>query len=110
MPLELLINAIKKQSPISFEYNKEGKTSGLRIGNPHAIFIMRKKDGTESTKIDIVQTGGVSDTYPPNFPDWRMFDLTEISKVVLNDKEGPFTIDPGYKPESERYKFVIAKI
>ena len=55
MSLELLVRAIKSRTPISFEYNKAGKTPGLRIGNAHAAFIMRKKDGTESTKVDILQ-------------------------------------------------------
>ena len=81
MSLELLVRAIKSRTPISFEHNKAGKTPGLRIGNAHAAFIMRRKDGTESTKVDIVQTAGVSDTDPPVFPEWRLFDLTEISNI-----------------------------
>ncbi|HKO95847.1 MAG TPA: hypothetical protein VJU86_02565 [Pyrinomonadaceae bacterium] len=52
MNLELLVRAIKSRTPISFEYNKADKTPGLRIGNAHAAFIMRRKDGTESTKVD----------------------------------------------------------
>jgi len=100
MSLELLVHAIKSRTPISFEYNKADKTPGLRIGNAHAAFIMRRKDGTESTKVDIVQTAGVSDTDPPVFPEWRMFDLTEISNIVLREQEAPFPIDPGYKPDT----------
>jgi hypothetical protein len=51
--LKLLVAAIKSRSPVSFHYDKAGKIPGLRIGNPHAAFIMQRKDGTESTKIDI---------------------------------------------------------
>jgi len=110
MSLELLVRAIKSRTPISFEYNKAGKTPGLRIGNAHAAFIMRKKDGTESTKVDIVQTAGVSDTDPPVFPEWRLFDLTEISNIVLREQEAPFPIDPGYIPDTHRYEFAIAQV
>jgi hypothetical protein len=57
--LKVLIRAIKSRSPVSFHYDKAGKTPGLRIGNPHAAFILHRKDGTESTKIDIVQTAAM---------------------------------------------------
>jgi len=57
--LKLLVAAIKSRSPVSFQYNKAGKMPGLRLGNPHAAFILRRKDGTESTKVDIVQTSGL---------------------------------------------------
>ena len=108
--LKLLIAAIKSRSPISFHYNKTGKTPGLRIGNPHAAFILQRKDGTESTKIDIVQTAGVSDTEPPAFPEWRRFDLAAISRVIVRKEERPFRIDPRYKPDADPYKFAIAQV
>lgn len=38
MSLKLLQQAIQQRKPISFEYNKEGKIAGERIGNTHAIF------------------------------------------------------------------------
>ena len=108
--LKLLVGAIKSRSPVSFHYDKAGKTPGLRIGNPHAAFVLRKKDGTESAKVDIVQTAGVSDTNPPAFPEWRRFDLAAISKVVVREEEGPFRIDPRYKPDADTYKFAIAQV
>ena len=108
--LKLLVAAIKSRSPVSFHYDKAGKIPGLRIGNPHAAFILQRKDGTESTKIDIVQTAGVSDTEPPAFPEWRRFDLADISKVVLREEESPFRIDPRYKPYAEPYAFAIAQV
>lgn len=109
MSLEILIDAIKKKCKVSFEYNKPGKTPGKRIGDPHAVFIMRKKDGVESTKVHIVQTDGVSDS-GQEFPSFRMFDLLEITNVQLVLPEVTFAIDKGYNPEWEGYKFVIAKV
>ena len=108
--LKLLVAAIKSRSPVSFHYDKAGKIPGLRIGNPHAAFILQRKDGTESTKIDIVQTAGVSDTDPPAFPEWRRFDLAAISKVVVREEERPFRIDPRYKPDADLYRFAIAQV
>lgn len=109
MSLEILKEAIKMRLPIEFEYNKEGKTPGSRIGNPHAVFIMRKKDGSESTKLHLVQTGGVSDS-KQEFPSFRTFDLTELSKVTIRSTDAPFDISEQYNPESDGYKYVIAKI
>jgi hypothetical protein len=108
--LKLLVAAIKSRSPVSFHYNKTGKTPGLRIGNPHAAYILRRKDATESTKVDIVQTAGVSHTDPPAFPEWRRFDLADISRVVVREEEGPFRIDRRYKPDADPYRFAIAQV
>src|SRR5258708_5922345 len=108
--LKLLVGAIDSRSPVSLHYNKTGKTPGLRIGNSHAAFILRRKDGTESIKVDIVQTAGVSDTDPPAFPEWRRFDLADISKVVVRKEERPFRIDPRYKPAAAPYRFAIAQV
>lgn len=108
--LKLLVAAITSRSPVSFHYDKAGKIPGLRIGNPHAAFVLQRKDGTESTKIDIVQTAGVSDTEPPVFPEWRRFDLAAISRVILRKEEGPFRIDPRYKPDADSYRFAIAQV
>jgi len=94
---------------VSFEYNKQGKTPGLRVGNPHAVFIMRRKDGTESTKVHIVQVGGVSDS-GQEFPSFRMFDLSELSDVEIDQSEGGFEISDDYNPEWSGYEFVIAKV
>src|SRR5882672_4366436 len=108
--LKSLVGAIRSRSAVSFHYDKAGKAPGLRIGNPHAAFILRRKDGTESTKVDIVQTAGVSDTDPPVFPEWRRFDLVAISKVVVREEERPFRIDPRYKPDADPYNFAIAQV
>lgn len=109
MSLEILKEAIEKKMPISFEYNKPGKTPGERFGNPYVIYVMRKNDGSESTKIDIVQTDGVSDS-KRGFPCFGIFDLAELSNIKIETNKMPFEISEQYNPESDRYRFVIAKV
>ena len=98
MSLQILKEAIEKQIPISFQYNKPGKTPGERIGNPHAVWVMRKKDGMESTKVHIVQTEGVSDS-GQELPSFRMFDLDVLSEVKLLENNNSFEISEQYNPE-----------
>lgn len=70
--LEVLKQAIKNRQSISFEYNKEGKVSGLRFGNPYAVFIYTSKNTRiQSTKVHIVQKDSVSDSKKEN--SFRMF-------------------------------------
>lgn len=109
MSLEKLRDAITVRKPISFEYNKPGKTPGARIGHPHAIWVMRKNDGTKSTKVHIVQVDGVTDS-GQEFPSFRMFDLTEISAVSVLLDLPTFTPDGKYNPEWDGYTFLVAKI
>jgi len=109
MSLEILKEAIEKRMPVVFEYNKPSKIHGIRIGNPHAVFIMRRKDGSESTKVHIVQTSGVSDS-EQEFPSFRMFDLKELSNVEISTTDAPFDISDDYNAEWEGYNFVIAKV
>ena len=109
MIIETLKNAIKKKVVISFEYNKPGKTAGSRTGNPHAIFIMRKKDGTESTKVHIVQTSGVSDSGQA-LPSFRMFNIEDLSNVVICESVTTFQVSSEYNSEWDGYKYVIEKV
>ncbi|QIC11917.1 WYL domain-containing protein [Morganella morganii] len=109
MSLQLLEKAILERKSISFEYNKTGKTLGVRIGNPHAIFIFKAKDGRESTKVHLVQVDGVTDS-EPNFPDFRMFNIEEITNVAIIDSDIPFDIDSKYNPVWAGYDNVIAKV
>ena len=109
MSLQVLKNAIEKQKPISFQYNKPGKTPVKRIGNPHAVWVMRKKDGTESTKVHIVQTEGVSDS-GQELPSFRMFDLAVLSEVNLLEGSNTFQVSEQYNPEWNGYTFVITKV
>lgn len=109
MSLKLLKESIEKQTPISFEYNKSGKTCGKRIGNPHVVWVMKRKDGTETTKVHIVQTGGVSDS-GQEFPSFRMFDIENLSEIEILTNSEMFKISEKYNPEWSEYKHVIAKI
>ena len=112
--LETLTEAIKNRQQISFEYNKEGKVKGERIGDPYAVFIYTAKNTRiQSTKVHIVQTSGVSDTIGKDeYNVFRMFNIEDLNNVIiLKDKKTfgePFHKD--YKPESEFYKDVIAKV
>jgi len=109
MTLSTIRSAIASKKPISFEYNKRGKTPGKRIGNPHAVWVLRKKDGTESTKVHIVQVDGVTDS-GQEFPSFRMFDLSEMSAVNELSGHPSFDVDEKYNPEWDGYTFVIAKV
>ncbi|QLY53509.1 hypothetical protein HV186_17865 [Citrobacter freundii] len=109
MSLRILQKAIQQRKPISFEYIKEGKVRGERIGDTHAIFIMRRQDNTESTKVHIVQTGGVTDS-APNFPEFRMFDLSELDNIRILDDLPEFEINSGYNPSWTGYSNVISKV
>lgn len=110
--LDTLIVAIKSRKPVSFEYNKPGKVAGIRIGNPHAVFIFTSKAGATSTKIHLVQTDGVSDSVDLSpFPDFRMFNIEELSNMVVIEDSPVF--EPYYEkynPEWEGYKDVLEKV
>ncbi len=109
--LEVLIKAINNRLPISFEYNKNGEIS-KRIGNPYVVYIFVSRAGEESTKVDVVQTAGDSDSGIP-FPSFRSFRNIEdiINLKILENQSSfgpPFHSD--YVPNSDRYKNPIAKI
>lgn len=109
MNLDILREAIRNQLKVSFEYNKPGKVSGKRIGDPYAVFIMRRKDGSESTKVHIFQTSGVSDS-GQKLPSFRMFDLLELSDIEMLTPSQIFNVTSDYNPEWDGYKFVIEKV
>jgi len=44
------------------------------------------------------------------FPSFRMFDLSELSDVEIDQSEGGFEISDDYNPEWSGYEFVIAKV
>ena len=109
--LEILQKTIEQKKPIQFEYIKEGKIRGKRIGNPHAIFILTSKKNKQSIKVHIVQTSGVSDSKNERpFPDWRMFDIESLTDIQILNNKPCFQIDKKYNPEWDGYKNVIAKI
>lgn len=104
--LELISMAIENRKTIVFEYSKEGKTKGKRVGNPHAIFI---HPTTNNTSVDIFQIDGVSDT-KQQIPGWRPFLFDFIENVEISDMS--FEIATGYdsNPTSGKYNKLICKI
>ncbi|MCP1182937.1 hypothetical protein P9222_29780 [Paenibacillus amylolyticus] len=110
--LNKLIQAVENRKPIMFTYNKPGKIQGIRVGNVHAIFIFVAKSGLKSTKIHIVQTGGVSDSAWENpFPDFRMFDIKDVGNIEIIESEPKFEIlTDKYNPEWTGYSNTIAKV
>lgn len=109
MSLTLITRAIEAQMPISFTCNNPEKTSGQRIGNPHAVWVLRKKDGAESTKVHVFQTDGAYDI-GQELPSFRIFDLSEIDHVVMLDNHPQFDPAPEYNPEWSGYTFVITMV
>lgn len=109
--IEVIRKAIKARKPISFEYEKEGKVRGQRIGNPHIAFAGRTRDGIPRMWIHIVQTAGVSDTLD-EFPEWRMFIGEFMRDAVVLQDDPPFEIFNGYNPDSHIYANteILAKI
>lgn len=123
--IEKLTKAIENRKPITFEYIKEGKTAGTRKGNPHALYIFEYKDPTKEskTKLDLVQTGGVSDSREEKpFPDFRQFFVTDLSNIEILENESVFEplyeklneetgeMEKRYNPESDYYKNPLAKV
>lgn len=102
--LEILKLAISQQKQISYEYEAPGRAIGVRIGNPHAIFIST----ANNVNIDIHKISGVKTDPSKLLPDWRQYTVLNIRNVVI--LENGFSIAKGYNPNSKQYSRVIAKI
>lgn len=105
--LPAIEQAIRDRSPIRFRYVREGKTTELRIGDPHAVFIKRLKSGAENVYVHLWQTGGASDSGQP-LPSWRQCFLDGIEDVELLPGNGPFEVRPDYNPAY--YDYPVCKI
>ncbi len=109
--LELITSAIKNKKSISFEYQKQEKVQGKRIGDPHAIFVLTSLKGEQGTKVHIFQTEGVSDSkFEKPLPDFRMFDLFDIVKVKVLENNPAFIVNEKYNPLWSGYDNTIVKI
>lgn len=104
--LEIITQAIESRKTISFEYNKDGKVKGKRIGNPHAIFIHQS---TDNIIVDIYQTDGVSDT-KQRIPDWRPFLFDYIENTEISDDSFEIAIGYDSNPSSGKYNKAICKV
>lgn len=106
--LEVVESAIRLRSPLTFQYLRPGKTLELRIGNPHAAFIRRRKsDGVEQVYLHLWQTEGATDS-SQELPSWRQFLLNDIANPEMRSGGAPFEIAEGYNPAS--YEQPIAKV
>ncbi len=103
--LDALKSAVEHRTPISFSYSGSN-SPGPRVGNPHAVFDRRKKNGDEEVYFHLWQTGGVSDS--GGLPAWRMFFLSKTSAVEVDPSHAPFRVADGYNPAS--YEFPLAKV
>lgn len=104
--LSKIEQAIKSRTPIRFRYIREGKTTELRSGNPHAVFIRRLKNGDENVYIHLWQTDGASDSKQP-LPSWRQCFLDSIHEVELLSENGSFEVRSDYIPTSYEYPICI---
>lgn len=105
-----LINAIESQHVIEFEYVREDKSAGKRVGHPYALFIHTSLQGAQSVKLHLLQVEGVSDSKEKSpLPDFRMFNFEDIHQVELTDEY--FVADsPKFNPAWEGYAHVIAQV
>jgi len=110
--VETLKKAIALRKPISYEYNKPGKTQGKRSGNPYVVFVFTAQGGKQSTKLHIVQTAGVSDSDDRQpLPSFRTHEIEWLSNVeVLEDQPNFIPNHPDYNPNWEKYDNVIAQV
>jgi len=101
--IEILTLAIRQKKQIQYEYDLPGKAVGIRIGNPHAIFI----SSAEKINIDIYKLDGVRSN-SKSIPDWRQYTVKHIRNVVILDSQ--FSTAINYNPLSKQYNRVISKI
>ena len=109
--LDTILEAIKSRKPISYEYVGGKKpVFGERRGDPYATYVFMTKDGISTTKVDIFQLSGASSSN--TYDKIKMSDLADLRNVQILVNEPEFTINPisGYRPESERYSSVLAKV
>lgn len=100
--IEIIKKAVELKKPIEFEYIREGKIEGKRIGNPHILF--------NKVYVHIFQTFGVSDSGLEKGLPWRLFITDYIKNVQILENEPCFEIAEGYNPDSPMYTDIIVKI
>lgn len=100
--IETIIAAILAKKPIQFDYVKEGKIQGIRIGNPHIIFAGETREKIPRVWVHLVQTSGASDTQE-EFPNWRTFISDFIKDVKVLSDLPEFEISDGYNPDASMY-------
>jgi len=102
--LEILALAIKEKKQISYEYYAPDRANGVRIGNPHAVFV----SSANNVNIDIYKIHGVKTDPTKPLPAWRQYKVKDIKNVVILNTV--FSTADGYNPTSKQYARVIVKI
>jgi len=103
----LLKKAIELKKPIEFEYVRGEKIRGVRIGNPHILFI---HPTTNQFEVHVFQTGGVSDSDLSNGLPWRLFLVEFITNIRILEDEPSFEVAEGYQPGSPMYTDIVAQV
>jgi transcriptional regulator of nitric oxide reductase len=109
--LDTIVDAINRHKSISYQYISDKNPSyGERRGDPYVAYVYTDISGHSTTKIDIFQVSGASSKN--QLSQVKMSDLANFRDIQILEDEPEFTINPiaEYKPESERYKSVIAKV
>lgn len=105
--LSKIERAIQARSPIQFRYIREGKTTGLRIGNPHIVFLLRLSSGDERAYVLVWQTSGASDT-EEDLPGWRQCFLESLEQVELLPEAAPFEVSSEFN--RDHYEYPISSV
>ena len=98
-PFEALKQAIDRRISVRFQYsNKDGSKSGMRIGNPHAMWTGQNGESYLHMYVD-PQSASASG----GLPGWRKFILRRIGKVErkqgqLLAQDFQFVVAPGWNP------------
>ena len=103
--IEILKKAIKERKSISYQYNASSSISGVRFGDPHAIFISSK----DNINMHVWKTGGDNLSTSKSLPSWREYLVKNIFDVKILENKGKFELAEGYNPNSPSYKRIIVR-
>jgi hypothetical protein len=92
---EAFREAILKRLQVEIDYQGKRRARGARLLDPHAIY----RTGNDHLYVHAFQVDGVSTS--GELPDWRRFDLEEISRVEPLDSH--FELAAGYDPSDRMY-------
>lgn len=102
--VEELMEAINDRKSISFQYMHEGNEAGMRMGNPHAVYVDEK---SHETLVDIYQERGTTDMNQI-LPSWETFEVQSVKHLKMLQPH--FEVNEGYRSDSIKYKTTLCKI
>lgn len=106
----MIIEAIKNRKPISFTIRKADHVPGVRVGNPHAIFLDAPERGMEKIYVHVYRTSGVITDGNKPLPSWRLYIVSDLEEIKVFHSEESFTPAPGYNHNYNKYSRAIAKV